>query len=170
MDTEFCLLGPLQVRCGGELVRVPSGKQRAVLAALLLQANRVVTADELVDVMWGTTPPPTARAGLHNCVKRLRDSLGPTRARINTEPGGYMICLREGELDVARFEARLDEARAAAKTASWAAAARQARAALSLWRGQPLADVASDVLAAREAGWLSCGCRPPRPTSAPCCN
>jgi len=155
MDTEFCLLGPLQVRCGGELVRVPSGKQRAVLAALLLQANRVVTADELVHVMWGRTPPPTARAGLHNCVKRLRDSLGPTRARISTEPGGYMICLREGELDVARFEARLDEARAAAKTASWAAAARQARAALSLWRGQPLADVASDVLAAREAGRLA---------------
>jgi DNA-binding SARP family transcriptional activator/tetratricopeptide (TPR) repeat protein len=156
MDAEFCLLGPLQVRCGGELVRVPPGKQRAVLVALLLQANRVVTADELVDVMWGTTPPPTARAGLHNCVKRLRDSLGTAlRARICTEPGGYMITLRDGELDVAGFEARLHEARAAARAASWDAAARQARAALALWRGQPLADVASEELAVREAGRLA---------------
>src|SRR5580704_2609423 len=156
MDAEFCLLGPLQVRCGGEPVRIPSGKQRAVLAALLLQPNRVVTADELVDVMWGTTPPPTARAALHNCVKRLRDSLGlALRARISTEPSGYMITLRDGELDVARFEAKLREARAAAKAASWDAAAGQARAALALWRGQPLADLASEVLAVREAGRLT---------------
>jgi DNA-binding SARP family transcriptional activator len=155
MDAEFCLLGPLQVRCGGELMPLPSGKQRAVLAALLLQANRVVTAHELVDVMWGATPPPTARAGLRNCVKRLRDSLGAARARISTEPGGYMIWLREGELDVARFEAKLHEARAAARAASWDAAARQAWEALSLWRGQPLTDVASEVLAAREAGRLA---------------
>jgi DNA-binding SARP family transcriptional activator/tetratricopeptide (TPR) repeat protein len=156
MDAEFCLLGPLQVRCGGELVRIPSGKQRAVLAALLLQPNRVVTADELVDVMWGTTPPPTARAALHNCVKRLRDSLGlALRARISTEPSGYMITLRDGELDVACFEAKLHEARAAAKAASWDAAAGQARAALALWRGQPLADLASEVLAVREAGRLT---------------
>src|SRR5580704_14033467 len=156
MDAEFCLLGPLQVRCGGEPVRIPSGKQRAVLAALLLQPNRVVTADELVDVMWGTTPPPTARAALHNCVKRLRDSLGlALRARISTEPSGYMITLRDGELDVACFEAKLHEARAAAKAASWDAAAGQARAALALWRGQPLADLASEVLAVREAGRLT---------------
>jgi DNA-binding SARP family transcriptional activator len=155
MDAEFCLLGPLEVRCGGQLTPLPLGKQRAVLAALLLKANRVVTADELIDVMWGTTPPPTARACLHNCVKRLRDSLGAARARISTAPGGYMICLRKGELDVARFEAKLHEARAAARGASWDAAARQARDALSLWRGQPLADVASEVLAARESGRLA---------------
>ena len=154
MDTEFCLLGPLLVRCGGRVVRLPAGKQRAVLAALLLQANRVVTADRLVDVMWGTTPPPTARAGMQNCVKRLRDSLGAARSRISTEPGGYMIFLREGELDVARFEAKLDDARAAARSASWDAAARQAGEALSLWRGPPLADVASEVLAV-EAGRLA---------------
>ena len=148
MDAEFYLLGPLLVRCGGAVARVPAGKQRAVLAALLLQANRVVTADHLVDVMWGTAPPATARASMQNCVKRLRDSLGDARARISTEPGGYMICLREDELDVARFRAKLDEARAAARSAVWDTAARQAREALSLWRGQPLADVASDALAA----------------------
>jgi DNA-binding SARP family transcriptional activator len=149
MEAEFCLLGPLLVRSsGGGLVRVPEGMQRAVLAALLLQANRVVTADRLVDVMWGATPPPTARAGMQNCVKRLRDSLGDARARISTEPGGYMIRLREGELDVARFEAKLDQAKAAARGASWDAAARHAREALSLWRGQPLADVTSEVLVA----------------------
>jgi DNA-binding SARP family transcriptional activator len=66
-----------------------------------------------------------------------------------------LVWLREGELDVTRFEAKLHEARAAARAASWDAAARQAREALSLWRGQPLADVASEVLAAREAGRLA---------------
>ncbi len=155
MDAEFCLLGPLQVRCDGVLMHVPRGNQRAVLAALLLQANRVVTADELIDVMWGPTSPRTARAGLHNCVKRLRDSLGAARVRISTEPGGYSICLRGNELDVDRFKARLREARTAARTASWETAARQAQEALSLWRGQPLADVPSEVLAAREADRLA---------------
>ena len=101
-------------------------------------------------------PRPTARAALHNCVKRLRDSLGlALRARISTEPSGYMITLRDGELDVACFEAKLHEARAAAKAASWDAAAGHARAALALWRGQPLADLTSEVLAVREAGRLT---------------
>jgi DNA-binding SARP family transcriptional activator len=57
---EFCLLGPLLVRCDGEAVPVQRGKQRAVLAVLLLNAGRAVSADELAETLWGSSPPPSA--------------------------------------------------------------------------------------------------------------
>ena len=60
-ETEFALLGPLKVRCGGTALPVTAGLQRAVLAALLLSPGRVVTLDELSDVLWGSAPPRSAR-------------------------------------------------------------------------------------------------------------
>src|SRR5216683_2746621 len=156
-EMEFCLLGPMVVRHGGVAVPVPPGKQRAMLAALLLDANRVVTVDELAETLWGPRePPPSARATIQNYVKRLRQALGdPVRARISTQPRGYVIQIDAGELDVSRSEALLGAARAAAREGSWGQAAAQARAALSLWRGEPLADVESDVLALREVPRLA---------------
>jgi DNA-binding SARP family transcriptional activator len=153
--TEFCLLGPLTVRWGGAALAVPWGKQRGVLAALLLSPNRVVTVDALAEVLWGADVPESARAGVQNHVMRLRNTLGPAGSRLTTQAGGYLIEIGAGELDVARFEALLREARAAAREARWPEAAGQAAAALALWRGEPLADVGSDVLAAREAPRLS---------------
>jgi tetratricopeptide (TPR) repeat protein len=91
-ETEFCLLGPLLVRHREIVVPVPPGKQRALLVALLLSAERLVAVDELTEVLWGASPPPSARAALHNCVMRLRKSLtnvGPSR--ITTQPDGYLI-------------------------------------------------------------------------------
>lgn len=153
---EFCLLGPLLVRCDGQAVPVPRGKQRVVLAALLLNAGRTVPADELAETLWGPAPPPSAPATLRNYIKRLRHSLGEAgRDRISTQPPGYLIRVQDGELDLDRFAALLDGARAAARDAAWDSAAARARAALSLWRGQPLADVDSETLAAREAGRLA---------------
>jgi DNA-binding SARP family transcriptional activator len=69
---EFCLLGPLAVRCDGAAVLVPPGKQRAVLAALLLAGGRVVPADELSRALWGAAPPASARVSVQNYVRRLR--------------------------------------------------------------------------------------------------
>ena len=156
MGTEFCLLGPLLVRCGGNLIPVQQGKQRVVLAALLLNANQVVSLDELIDTLWGTSPPPSARVTARNHVKRLRQTLGDTgRPRIATRPSGYLISVPAGELDVSRFESLLGSARAAAADGSWNAAAAQARAALALWRGDPLADVPSERLVAREGPRLA---------------
>jgi DNA-binding SARP family transcriptional activator len=60
-ETEFCLLGSLMVRYRGIAIAVPPGKQRALLAALLLNAGRLVTVDDLVEVLWGSSPPPSAR-------------------------------------------------------------------------------------------------------------
>ena len=115
--TEFCLLGPLLVRRGGVTVPVAPGKQRAVLAALLLSANRVVSLDELTEVLWGAAPPPSARVSVQNHVMRLRKALGDG-ARISTYPHGYQIRVDESELDVSRFEAHLAAARAAAAASS----------------------------------------------------
>jgi DNA-binding SARP family transcriptional activator/Tfp pilus assembly protein PilF len=149
-ELEFCLLGALVVR-SGPAVLAPVGKQRIVLAALLLNAGRSVSVDELIEVLWADSPPPSARVAAQNYVMRLRNALGnPGRSRIITQPHGYLIRVEAGELDVSRFETLLGAARAAARDGRWDQAATHARAALGLWRGEPLADVNSEVLAARE--------------------
>jgi DNA-binding SARP family transcriptional activator len=153
---EFGLLGPLTVRRDGIGIAVPPGKQRAVLAALLLKAGQIVPVDELAEALWGERPPVSARVSVQNYVKRLRASLGEEgRSRITTGPGGYLIQVTAGELDVSRFEALLRSARAAARDRSWDQAATGAGAALALWRGEPLAGVDSEVLAAREVPRLA---------------
>jgi len=152
--TEFCLLGPLQVRRGGVTLPVAPGKQRALLAALLLSAGRAVSLDELIEVLWGAAPPPSARVSVQNHVMRLRKALGDG-APIRTEPNGYRIDVNHCDLDASRFEAHLAAARAAVRDGSWQIAAEQARAGLALWQGDPLADVESDLLAARDVPRLS---------------
>jgi DNA-binding SARP family transcriptional activator len=150
VSMEFGLLGPLVVRRDGQVIAVPGGKPRAVLAALLLNAGQLVAAGQLAEVLWGADPPPSARVSLQNHIKRLRQALGQDgRARIVTRPGGYAIRVAAGELDVARFQAALTSARAAARDRSWEKASAQASAALLLWRGEPLADVGSELLAQR---------------------
>jgi DNA-binding SARP family transcriptional activator/Flp pilus assembly protein TadD len=153
---EFGLLGPIVVDCGGVTVPVPRGRQRAVLAVLLLNAGRVVSVGEIAETLWGCAPPPSAAASVRNYVKRLRGVLGDAeRARIVTRSPGYVIRVDPGELDVARFEVLLEGARKAARGRSWEIAADQARAALKLWRGEPLADVESEALALREVPRLA---------------
>jgi DNA-binding SARP family transcriptional activator/Tfp pilus assembly protein PilF len=155
-DIEFCLLGPLLVRDGGVVVPLTSQKQRAVLAAMLLNAGRVVSLDELAEVLWGASPPPSARVTIQNHVMRLRKALGDAAgSRISTQPRGYLVHVDSGQLDVSRFEAHLVAARTAARNSDWVAAAAEAKAGLALWRGDPLADVESESLATREVPRLS---------------
>jgi DNA-binding SARP family transcriptional activator len=153
---EFSLLGPLIVRSGGAIVPVRQAKQRVLLAALLLDANRVVRVDALAEALWGDATPPSARNTVRNYVKRLRDALGEAgRARISSQPQGYSMQVSPGELDVRRFELLLEAARGAARNGSWTRAAGQASAALLLWRGEALADVDSDLLREREVSRLA---------------
>lgn len=148
---EFCLLGPLLVRSGGAVVPMPSAKQRVVLATLLLNAGRVVPVHGIAESLWGPVPPRSARVGVQNHVMRLRRALGePGGARIATQPPGYLIRVDPDELDLTRCEARLAAARAAIRDGSWHQATAHACEALMLWRGEPLADVDSEVLAMRE--------------------
>jgi DNA-binding SARP family transcriptional activator/tetratricopeptide (TPR) repeat protein len=155
MGTEFFLLGPLDVRTDGTPVPVPAAKRRALLAALLLRANHVVPVDELAEVLWGEDLPSAPRSGVQNYVMRLRQALGAVGSRITTHPRGYLIRVEAGELDLDRFEGLLRDARTAAREARWPDAAGHASAALALWRGEPLADLDSDLLPARAGPRLS---------------
>jgi DNA-binding SARP family transcriptional activator len=117
---EFGLLGPLMVRREGTLIRVARGRQSALLAALLLDAGRMVTTGQLTEVLWGDRPPASARAALHNQIRRLRDGLGVVgRDRVRTRPGGYLIRVEPDELDVTRMQELLAAARAAAGGGAW---------------------------------------------------
>ena len=155
MRIEFRLLGPLEARCDGAVLPVSSGRQRTVLAALLLRANHVVAVDELAEVLWGSQLPPSARVTVQNYVKRLRDALGDVGRLVVTQSPGYLIRVAPDQLDVSVFEAHLDAARTATAAGTWDSAAAAARTALLLWRGEPLADVPSDYLASREVRRLA---------------
>jgi DNA-binding SARP family transcriptional activator len=153
---QFCLLGPLLVRRGDAVVPVPAAKHRVLLAALLLHAGRPVGIDELTEILWGPAPPVTARVSLQNYVMRLRRILaGDGPPRIVTQPGGYLINVGPGELDITRFEAALALGRTAARARAWEDAAAVLADGLALWRGEPLAAVPSDLLLAREVPRLA---------------
>ncbi|HTT53714.1 MAG TPA: BTAD domain-containing putative transcriptional regulator [Streptosporangiaceae bacterium] len=148
---EFGLLGPLVVRDGTRLVSVSAPQQRILLAALLLNAGRVVSVDALAEVLWEDGPPAGARGALHSAVQRLRVALGPSGADlIETQPPGYLITVGDGELDVLVFSMLVARGHAAAEAGRWAQAAGLLREALGLWRGEPLADVPSELLRDRE--------------------
>ncbi len=153
---EFGLLGPLLVRVGRMPVRVSAGKQRVLLAALLVRANQVVGVDDLADAVWDGSPPESARVTLQNYVKRLRQALGPAGyERIVTRPAGYLIEAAAGELDLTRFGQLQAAGRAAAQAGAWDRASAELTTALSLWRGAPLADVPSRVLTLAEVPRLA---------------
>ena len=154
-EIQFCLLGPLMVRCGEVVVPLPPGKQRTILAALLLNTGQVISLDELAEILWGTSPPSSARVTTQNYVMRLRKTLGSAGSRISTQPRGYLIHADASELDMSRFQAHLDAAGAAAGHHSWQTAAAEAQTGLALWRGEALADVESELLAIRDAPRLA---------------
>ncbi len=122
-------------------------KQRALLALLLLHANRVVSRDSLIDELWDGAPPDTAATALQVYVSQLRKSLG--RDTIVTRAPGYLVVVESGALDIERFERLVAEARGQQP----AAAAKLLQEALALWRGPALADL-DDSLARHERAQL----------------
>src|SRR5205809_188216 len=106
---EFRILGPLEVADGEEVLPLTGQKQRALLALLLLEANRVVSTDRLVDALWGDQPPRTAATSLQNFVSQLRKLLGSET--LVTKPPGYLLRMDPEELDLERFRRLVDEAR-----------------------------------------------------------
>ena len=148
---DFGLLGPLVVRDGTRQVPVSAPQQRVLLAALLLSAGRVVSLDDLAEMLWEGQPPSGARGALHSGVQRLRSTLGPRGADlIETRPPGYLIRLDDSQLDVREFSVLAARGHAAAEAGTWALAADLLREALGWWRGEPLADVPSRLLHDRE--------------------
>ena len=141
---EYRILGPLEVARDGRVLRLGGTRERALLAILLLHANRTVSTDKLIEGLWGSAPPPTVAKALQVHVSRLRKTLG-AEALVTTPPG-YVVRIEEGELDLHRFERLVEQAR----TAGPESAAATLREALGLWRGSPLADFAYEAFAQTE--------------------
>ncbi|WP_189160519.1 AfsR/SARP family transcriptional regulator [Lentzea pudingi] len=144
-DIQFQILGPLEVSHGGRPIRIASGKQRVVLALLLLRRNRTVSIDELVDKLWGWTPPADAKGVVQKYVHRLRHLLPD--GVIRTEPGGYRIDVSKNWFDLDGFIELVERSKRSAEADDAEAEATLLRAALGLWRSRlPLADVPSEPL------------------------
>ncbi|MGC5017458.1 BTAD domain-containing putative transcriptional regulator [Micromonospora sp. DT47] len=141
---RFGILGPLRV--GGGEATVTAGRDRVVLAMLLLRAGRVVPVEDLVDAVWEERPPATARAQLQSCVSRLRQrlaALGLPADVIVTDPVGYGVRIDPTDLDAEVFARRVEAARAAGAAGQPAEARRHYRDALALWRGPALGGIPS---------------------------
>src|SRR5215203_2628229 len=146
MSLEFRILGPLEVLdASGAPVRLGGPRQRAVLAILLLSANRVVSIDRLADELYGGEPPATAVTQVQRQISDLRKLLGPV---IETRPPGYLVRAPWETLDLSRFERLAEEASSALTSGARERAAACLREALALWRGPPLADLAYEPFAA----------------------
>jgi DNA-binding SARP family transcriptional activator len=147
---EFRVLGPLEVVEGARVVPIKGAKQRALLAMLLLNAGRVVSADRLLDELWGDEPPESGATALQVRVSQLRKALAEGGAAIKTRPPGYAIELATGQLDLHAFERLL----AQADGAEPAVASGLLGEALALWRGAALDDLAYESFAQPAIGRL----------------
>jgi DNA-binding SARP family transcriptional activator len=151
---EFRLLGPLEVISDDGAVDVGTGKRRALLAHLLIHANEVVSAERLIDELWGEHPPATAAKSVQVYVSQLRKALPANGAVLATRGSGYVINLVPEQLDARLFEQRLATAQQALADGDPRAAARAASSALELWRGPALFDFAYESFAQTEAARL----------------
>ena len=146
---EIRILGGVDALVDGEPVPLAGRKQRGVLAILALHANHTVSADDLVDGLWGERPPASAAKNLQLYVSQLRRILrqGGSDAEIVTRGRGYLLRLAPDAFDAARFERLIERAALKAERGEIDGSA---QAALALWGGAPLADVAEEPFAAVE--------------------
>lgn len=150
---EFGVLGPLELRAQGAPVPVNAPKQRVVLAALLLRANRVVTLGELTEVVWDGGTPAQPTTALRVYILRLRRLLGRPEV-IRTTPTGYLLEVPDHALDLHRFRDLTGRAAREAASGELERAVRLWDEALALWRAEPLLDVPSDSLRRSETPQL----------------
>ncbi|MFD5680943.1 AfsR/SARP family transcriptional regulator [Streptomyces bacillaris] len=130
-------------------------RQRVVMAALLLNANRVISVDRITEYVWDGAPPPSAAATVRTYVMRLRQSLGEhASARILTRAPGYLLELGEHESDLGQFTAHRRRAAELAERGDLEGSSAALAEALALWREEPLADIPSRTLRDVEGRYL----------------
>ena len=154
----FHILGPLVVRRDGEELHIGGPRPRAVLAHLVLRAGRVMSADELLEEVWHGDVPTTGTGPLRTYISQLRRLLhtgppGSATSALVRRPSGYLLDIASDQVDATRFERRFAEARAAVAATAPSRALAHLDAALALWRGPALVDLAGVGLAA-ETGRL----------------
>ena len=135
---EFRLLGPLEVVDGTEPVALGGRKARALLGRLVLDVNRTVSVQRLVDDLWGDDAPESAAKMVQIHVSQLRKVL--PEAVLLTRPPGYVVEIDPEAVDVTRFVRLRGEGRAALAAGDPETAAARLREALHLWRGPALAE------------------------------
>jgi DNA-binding SARP family transcriptional activator/ABC-type glycerol-3-phosphate transport system substrate-binding protein len=156
---EYRVLGPFDVRRGGERLALGSFKQRSLLALLLIQANEVVSTDRVIDELWGGDAATERQNALWVHVSKLRSTLEPGREQrsegtlLLTRPQGYVLQVAPDELDAWRFRQLIDEGRGLLDVDPAAASIAIAEA-LALWRGHPYEDFTYEAFAQAEISRL----------------
>jgi YVTN family beta-propeller protein len=146
-DVELLILGPLEVRVAGVPAKIGGGRQRALLAMLLLHANTVVSRERLIDELLDGGRGDNGDHALRVQVSRLRAALGAAGidpGRLVAQAPGYLFRVAPGELDLDKFQTLVAEGHEAARAGEHELAATRLRAAESSWRGPPLVDVQSN--------------------------
>jgi len=157
---EFRVLGPVEVSVGDRAVDIGPRMHRALLASLLIESNRVVSSDRLIEHLWGDDSPDRAGASLQVYISNLRRVLEPDRGKATkprvlvTRPPGYLLCVEPEAFDAARFESLTAAGRARLRSGDAGGARDPLQEALGLWRGEPYADLAGDAFVATEAARL----------------
>ncbi|WP_433648779.1 BTAD domain-containing putative transcriptional regulator [Micromonospora zamorensis] len=152
---RFRILGPTQVvLADGREVPVGGPRLRALLALLLLDAGRVVSAERLIDGLYGEHPPRGAANALQSLVSRLRQALPAEHSTVEFHPAGYRLAVDPADVDAYRFERLAEAGRRALAGGDWPRAAAVLREALELWRGPALADAVGVAGAPAQAARL----------------
>jgi predicted ATPase/DNA-binding SARP family transcriptional activator len=151
---QFRILGSIEIDDNGRTLDLGGLRERALLARLLLSANRVVSAGQVAEDLWSGAPPPHSMATLRVYVSRLRRVLGPQAGLLVTQAPGYRLNVDDDQLDALRFEGMVRAADACMAAGRPEAAAAALRDALDLWRGPALSDVADLPFAQADAGRL----------------
>jgi DNA-binding SARP family transcriptional activator/streptogramin lyase len=152
---EFRILGPLEVLEDGLPLALGRLKERTVLAVLLLHANEFVSRERLIDELWGTSPPPTARKAVNVYISKLRQTLTRNgHDPIATAEGGYRLVVSPDLLDAERLRNLIAQARGCIADSESDAASQLLQEALALWRGPTLAGIQLESLCRDEVAQL----------------
>lgn len=157
---DFRILGPLEVFDSDGPIAVRGARQRGLLELLLLHSNTVVSTEEIIERLWGSSPPENVRNSIQVGISKLRKTLQRSGERegsapvLVTHPGGYAIHIEPETLDLTRFDRLSADGRGALARDDFPTAAARFREALVLWRGTPLADFADEPFAHSEAAAL----------------
>jgi len=151
---RYAILGPVELRDGERGVVVGGPQQVALLAFLLVNANRALSRDRLIDALWSDCGPGGAVKRLHVAIARLRRTLDANGMQgesvLRTVAGGYLFAIAPGQLDAEVFQTRLDQGHRALEAGEAARARALLGEALAMWHGPALAGAAYEEFAQPE--------------------
>lgn len=172
---EFHILGPVGLRLGGRRLELGSDKERALLAALMLDVGRPVSMDALMDRLWDGEPPPHARENAHTYISRVRRQLrpagtGPGAPRITSRAHTYVLETDPDSVDWYRFQRLTDLSGTPATRGDDERIVELLTCAEGLWQGRPSPGSPGSGPRLYAARWPSGVCTPPSPVSPQHCG